>query len=113
MAVAGPEFAPTPAFSAGQSVVDRLPCCLVGAVPLLMLRGHHLAFGTLATHLIFLSVIGEASVAGGDVGLQGIPRLNVGSVTLDSTRSYAYLSACALLFAAIVAANVLGRLFAP
>jgi branched-chain amino acid transport system permease protein len=87
-------------------VAAALLAALIG-VPLLMLRGHHLAFGTLATHLIFLSVIGEASVAGGDVGLQGIPRLNVGSVTFDSTRSYAYLSACALFFAAVVAANVL------
>ena len=83
-----------------------LLAALVG-VPLLMLRGHHLAFGTLATHIIFLSLVGEASVAGGDVGLQGIPRLNVGSATLDSVRSYAYLSAFALLAAAIVAANVL------
>lgn len=83
-----------------------LLAALIG-VPLLMLRGHHLAFGTLATHIIFLSVIGEVSVAGGDVGLQGIPRLNVGSATLDSARSYAYLSAVALFLAAIVAENVL------
>jgi branched-chain amino acid transport system permease protein len=79
---------------------------LVG-VPLLMLRGHHLAFATLATHLIFLSVIGEMSFAGGDVGLQGIPRLSVGSVRLDSLQSYAYLSVFALLAVALVARNIL------
>jgi branched-chain amino acid transport system permease protein len=75
-------------------------------VPLLMLRGHHLAFGTLAMHLILLSVVGEMSVTGGDVGLQGIPRLDIGSLTLDSVRSYAYLSALVLLAVAIFAQNV-------
>jgi branched-chain amino acid transport system permease protein len=79
---------------------------LVG-VPLLMLRGHHLAFGTLATHLIFLSVIGEMSIAGGDVGLQGIPRLSVGPVVFDSVLAYAYLSAFALLAVALAARNIL------
>jgi branched-chain amino acid transport system permease protein len=79
---------------------------LVG-MPLLTLRGHHLAFGTLATHLIFLSVIGELSIAGGDVGLQGIPRLSVGPVTLDSVGAYAYLSAFALVLVALVSQNIL------
>ena len=79
---------------------------LVG-VPLLMLRGHHLAFGTLATHLICLSVVGELAITGGDVGLQGIPRLSVGPIAFDSVRSYAYLSACALLGVVLVARNIL------
>jgi branched-chain amino acid transport system permease protein len=47
------------------------------------------------------------SFAGGDVGLQGIPRLSVGSVKLDSVLSYAYLGAFALLAVAIVARNIL------
>jgi len=76
-------------------------------VPLLALRGHHLAFGTLAMHLICLSIVGEASVTGGDVGLQGIPRLSVGPIVFDSVESYAYLSAFALLAVALVAKNVL------
>lgn len=76
-------------------------------VPLLMLRGHHLAFGTLAMHLICLSLIGEATITGGDVGLQGIPRLNVGPITLDSVASYAYLGSFGLLAVALVAKNVL------
>lgn len=79
---------------------------LVG-VPLLVLRGHHLAFGTLATHLIVLSVVGEVTIAGGDVGLQGIPRLGVGPIAFDSVQSYAYLSSGALLLVALVARNVL------
>jgi branched-chain amino acid transport system permease protein len=76
-------------------------------LPLLVLRGHHLAFATLATHLIFLSAIGELTIAGGDVGLQGIPRLRLASFELDSVRSYAYLSSVALLAVVVVARNVL------
>lgn len=79
---------------------------LVG-IPLLLLRGHHLAFATLALHLIFLSLISELSITGGDVGLQGIPRLGIGAVTLTSAQSYAYLSCGALLSIVIVARNVL------
>jgi len=76
-------------------------------VPLLMLRGHHLAFGTLATHLIFLSVIGEVAVTGGDVGLQGVPPLTIGPFAFDSVRAYAYLSALGLLCVALIAHNTL------
>src|SRR5919201_4304780 len=48
---------------------------LVG-LPLLRLRGHYLAFGTLAFQLIVLSAIGEAKdLTGGDTGLPGIPTL--------------------------------------
>jgi len=79
---------------------------LIG-VPLLLLRGHHLAFATLAMHLIFLSLVGEMTITGGDVGLQGIPRLSLGAVKLDSIRSYAYLSCLALVGIVLVTKNVL------
>lgn len=79
----------------------------VVGVPLLLLRGHHLAFATLALHLICLSLIGELSITGGDVGLQGIPRLSVAGFSLTSVRSYAYLSGAALLVIVIVARNIL------
>jgi len=79
---------------------------LVG-VPLLLLRGHHLAFATLALHLMFLSLISELTITGGDVGLRGIPRLTVANVELTSVRSYAYVSFGALLLIVIVAQNIL------
>lgn len=79
---------------------------LVG-VPLLLLRGHHLAFGTLAMHIICLSLIGEMTITGGDVGMMGIPRLKLGPLELDSLQSYAYLSAAALFGVVVVAKNVL------
>lgn len=47
-------------------------------LPLLRLRGHYLAFGTLAFQLIVLSLIGEArDLTGGDTGLTDIPSLGV------------------------------------
>ena len=76
-------------------------------IPLLLLRGQHLAFATLATHLIFLSVVGEMTVAGGDVGLQGIPSLDLFGFHFDSVRSYAYLSSFALLAVVVVTHNIL------
>ena len=48
---------------------------LIG-VPVLRLRGHYLAFATLAFQLIVLTVLAEAKpVTGGDIGLGGIPHL--------------------------------------
>jgi branched-chain amino acid transport system permease protein len=76
-------------------------------IPLLVLRGHHLAFATLAMHLICLSLVGEATFAGGDVGIQAIPPLSVGAFALTSVRSYAYLSSAALLVLVVVAQNLL------
>jgi len=62
-------------------------------IPLLRLRGHYLAFATLAFQLIVLSVIGEAKqLTGGDIGLSGIPPLGVGPLRLDSPLQYAYLT---------------------
>jgi branched-chain amino acid transport system permease protein len=80
----------------------------VVGIPLLVLRGHHLAFATLALHLICLSVIGElTSITGGDVGLMNIPRLQIGSFELTSLQSYAYLSLGALLLVVVIARNIL------
>lgn len=76
-------------------------------IPLLLLRGQHLAFATLASHLIFLSLVGEMAFMGGDVGLQGIPRLSVFGLAFTSVRSYAYLSSFALIGVVVVARNIL------
>jgi len=76
-------------------------------IPLLVLRGHHLAFATLAMHLIFLALIGEMAFTGGDVGLQGIPRLGIGGFEVESIRGYAFLSWLALILVVVVARNIL------
>ncbi len=76
-------------------------------VPLLRLRGHHLAFATLAMQLIVLSLLSHGDWAGGAIGLQGIPRLSVGGVELADDLSYAYLALAALAFALVVTRNVI------
>jgi branched-chain amino acid transport system permease protein len=56
----------------------------VVGLPLLRLRGHYLAFGTLAFQLITLSAIGEArDITGGDTGLTAIPPLGIGPLIVD------------------------------
>jgi branched-chain amino acid transport system permease protein len=80
---------------------------VVVGVPLLRLRGHYLAFATVALQLILLSVAGQASFTGGDIGLQGIPQLAVGGVTLADDVSYAYLTLAALALVLLVSRNVI------
>jgi branched-chain amino acid transport system permease protein len=68
----------------------------VVGLPLLRLRGHYLAFGTLAFQLITLSVLGEAKeLTGGDTGLTSIPALSVGPVVVQGPFkpiAFAYLA---------------------
>lgn len=80
---------------------------VVVGFPLLLLRGHHLAFATLAVHIISLSLIGELSFAGGDVGLQGIPPLRVLGFELTSVRGYAALALALLVGIVLVTRNIL------
>jgi len=87
-------------------LVAALFAALIG-VALLRLRGHHLAFATLATQLIFLSVVGRMETTGGDIGLQGIPRLAAGPMRLESDVDYAYLSWIALALAVVITRNLI------
>lgn len=80
---------------------------VVIGVPLLRLRGHHLAFATLAMQLILLSLAGELKAVGGSIGLQSIPRFGVGSYELGDDRAYAYLTWVALALVMLVAHNVI------
>jgi branched-chain amino acid transport system permease protein len=80
---------------------------VVVGVPLLRLRGHHLAFATLAMQLILLSLAGQWKAVGGSIGLQGIPQLSVGPLDLSGERAYAYLTWAALAVVVLVARNVI------
>ncbi len=109
------------AYAAGLLAVHGLPPAIdllaapvvagtIGAligIPLLRLRGHYLAFGTLALQLILLSFIGEAKgLTGGDIGLSGIPPLGFGTFQLTTTSQYAYLTWAAVALVLVLTHNV-------
>jgi len=98
--------APTLAGLAAAPAVAALLALAIG-VPLLTLRGHHLAFATLAMQLIFLSLVGRTPWAGGDIGLQGLPRLRIASFEVTNDRDYAYLAWGALALVVVLARNVI------
>jgi branched-chain amino acid transport system permease protein len=75
-------------------------------VGVLRLRGHYLAFATLAMQLILLSVLAQSDWAGGAIGLQGIPRLSVGSFEFGDDIQYAYLTWGCLAVVLLVARNL-------
>lgn len=81
-------------------------CAALVGIPVLRLRGHQLAFATLALQLILLSVLGDADWAGGAIGLQGIPYLSVAGIELDQDIDYAYLTWAALVLTMVVARNL-------
>jgi branched-chain amino acid transport system permease protein len=76
---------------------------LLGA-PLLRLRGHHLAFATLAVQLILLSLLGQGTWAGGAIGLQGIPPLPLPG---GGDLGYAYLAWGVLALVLLISHNVI------
>jgi branched-chain amino acid transport system permease protein len=86
--------------------VAALLATIIG-IPLLTLRGHHLAFATLAMQLICLSLVGRMPATGGDIGLQAIPRLSVASFELGADRDYAYLAWGALALVVLTTRNVM------
>src|SRR3954464_12625136 len=74
---------PAPIALVAAPAATALIAYVVG-LPLLRLRGHYLAFGTLAFQLITLSAIGEArDLTGGDTGLTAIPPLSLGPLTVE------------------------------
>ena len=79
----------------------------VVGVSMLRLRGHYLAFATLALQLILLSVLSQADWAGGAIGLQGIPRLSVAGMEFEDDVSYAYLTWGVLALTLLVTYNVI------
>jgi branched-chain amino acid transport system permease protein len=87
-------------------VVAALLAAVVG-VSLLRLRGHYLAFATLAMQLILLSLLSQGDWAGGAIGLQGIPRFSVGGFELADDLSYAYLTWGALALTLLVTYHVI------
>ena len=80
---------------------------VVVGLPLLRLRGHYLAFATLAFQLIVLSVVGEVrNLTGGDTGLTAIPAFSVGPLALEGQyRAFIFAYVTWLLAAAVLLLN--------
>lgn len=77
------------------------------AVPLFRLRGHQLAFATLAVQLILLNLAGQQDWTGGDIGLQAIPLLTIGGYEFTGDGPYACLALTALIIVALTSRNII------
>jgi branched-chain amino acid transport system permease protein len=87
-------------------LVTALVAAAVG-LPVLRLRGHYLAFATLAFQLIVLSLIGQfRELTGGDTGLTAIPPLSAGGVTFpDRYNAFGYAYVAWLVMAGVLLLN--------
>jgi branched-chain amino acid transport system permease protein len=93
---------------AAAPVLTAVVAAVVG-VPLLRLRGHYLAFATLALHLILLAALfAEDHFTGGqDPGLVGIPPLDVAGHTIEDERLAAVVWGLVAV-SVLVALNLVG-----
>lgn len=76
-------------------------------IPLLRLRGHYLAFATLAFLLIFVAVASQQSFLGGAIGIQDIPPLGIGSATFLSYEAYAWVTWVAVVAVMVISRNII------
>jgi branched-chain amino acid transport system permease protein len=100
---------PPPVALATAPVAAAATAAVMG-IPLLRLRGHYLAFATLAFQLIVLTVLTEAKpVTGGEIGLSGIPDLAGGPLAGDSEQhnlAYCYLAWAAVTMVLLLTRNL-------
>jgi len=74
----------------------------VVGVPLLRLRGHYLAFGTLALLLMVQAAMSAFDVLGGAFGVSGIPAFGIGGQAFVGQVPYAYLALGCLALVLVV-----------
>lgn len=70
--------------------------------PLLRLRGHYLAFGTLAVLLVVQALMSTIPVLGGGIGIFGVPPLAVGPWEVRGQLPYAYIALGVLVLVLVV-----------
>ena len=91
-------------------IIAAAIAAVIGA-PLLRLRGHYLAFATLAFQLIVLVWLAESKgLTRGDIGLGGIPSVLPtlsASVDLDTPTGYAYLAWAGAAVGLLIAHNLI------
>ena len=104
-----PEAAWDPLLALAAAPILTAAVAAVVGVPLLRLRGHYLAFATLALHLILLAALfAEDRFTGGqDPGLVGIPLLEVGGHVIEDERLAAVVWGIVAL-SVIMAVNLVG-----
>ncbi|MBA2359792.1 MAG: branched-chain amino acid ABC transporter permease [Actinobacteria bacterium] len=104
-----PEAAWDPLFALAAAPILTGAVAAVVGVPLLRLRGHYLAFATLALHLILLAALfAEDRFTGGqDPGLVGIPQLEVRGHVIEHARLAAVVWGIVAL-SVIMAVNLVG-----
>lgn len=77
-------------------------------VPLLKLRGHYLAMGTLGFGMIVHIVLVQwESLTGGTIGIMSVPPLGIASISFDSEFKMYCLVAISVILAMALAANVI------
>jgi branched-chain amino acid transport system permease protein len=77
--------------------------------PILRLSGYFLALATLALGIIFINLYFEADfITGGTLGIPGVPKLRIGSFTLDTPAKF-YFLVWPLAFACVLAMYNLTR----
>lgn len=79
--------------------------------PLLRLRGHYLAFGTLAVLLLVHAVMATVPLFGAGLGIAGIPPLGIGTAVVRGQLFYAYLALGVLAVALLVGRNLVASRF--
>ena len=97
---------PTSAALLAAPVLAAAVAAAVG-VPILRLRGHYLAFATLAFQLIVLSVISNVAFLGAGLGFTAIPALGIGSAQISSPRAFAWLTWVVTAVVMVVSLNLI------
>jgi len=87
-------------------VLTMIVALVIGS-PLLRLRGHYLAFATLAFQLIVIDLISNlTSLTGGAPGITNIPALKIGGLRIVSGVQYSYLAWFGAIIVLIVTWNL-------
>jgi branched-chain amino acid transport system permease protein len=91
-------------------LVSALFALAIGA-PLLRLRGHYLAFGTLAVLLVVQALMSTIPLLGGGIGIFGIPPLGIGPLVITGQLPYAYVALGVLALVIVVSHNLIHSRF--
>jgi len=99
-------LSPWLALAAGVAVTSATG--FIVGVPLLKLRGHYLAMGTLGFGMIVNIVLTQwGGLTGGTIGIMSIPPLAIGGFQFRSELSFYYLVAFSVLLTMSLAANII------